>query len=311
MPRKKLNKLIDSINTLRDERITILGAVEKNDVSYLVSGTNNNTQPSINFEIDHLLHTHENFNSDFDSDFSYDHSHFFYTHDRRLIPKTDTHGIYECVIKTPVVSPFSEIAEVFVGDYKHVLGGAGSYLKTLRIQEDIVTEKDLVDIFSEWLSRSNTTVGQLFLIGGELGTGRTFIANKYIEYVISNDVYRSDNVIIIEDRMDFDVLLEKISFGRVCASSLVLIDELKVVGDMFAVNTLLDAGCDVVVVVEASSFCDINDALLLSVDTRNAPSTAMNVINHLCYKLITSVTNTLKGRVYRYSGYSPAHQLNL
>ena len=307
MSKKMLNELIDSIDTLYKDRMDIFKNTKKDNLCGLVDTVSSNENDLLNIEILPLsrTHTHNILNSDFYDDFSYGYSHFFYTHDRRLVPRVYPQGIYECSIKTAIGSSFSEIAEVFFGDYRQILEGAGDYLKTLRIQEDINAENDLVCIFSEWLSRSNTVDGQLFLIGGELGSGRTSIANKYIDYVIRHDIYRSDNVIIIEDKTDFDVLLDKISFGRVCASSLVLIDELNVVGDMFAVNTLLDAGCDVIVVVEASNFSDMSDALLLSVDNKNAPITAMTVTNHLCYKLITSVANTLQGRIFRYSGYSP------
>ena len=304
MPKRRLYELTKSITDLCAENTTLCKPNDFSDICYLTNHPQYTIDDSVTLEVGYLSTSNKDDQHLFGGDFHGDYNHMLYTHDRRLLPKSTNRNVYECDIKTPINSPLSELNEVFVGLYDKVLSKTVSYLKTLRVHKPINSTSDLYSTFSDWSSCDDVNNGRLFLVGGKACSGKTFVANSYVDYAISNKLYRSDNIIIIEESVDFDVLLDKISFGRIQPDSLVVIDELHTSGDIFSVNSLLEAGCDVLLVAKSDSFCDMNDSLLLNISSTNAINTAKNISKYLRFKLVCSTQQLPETTLYRYSSYA-------
>lgn len=129
----------------------------------------------------------------------------------------------------------------------------------------------------------------LILLGGELGTGKTTTALAVADYVINNGLYHCDNVLVLNNQEDFSVLLENISAGRTKESSLVVFDELRDSGDMFAVSTLLDANCTVIIVTPSVTFSDMIHYILSGLEGHNLRVIIEEVKTHLNYMVLHAV----------------------
>lgn len=304
MKKRELYSITNAIHNLCQTDIAYCSPVDDTDVCHLV----NTVEPrGFNFATLEISHPVLSDSDRLSGITSHPHDttpYFYYTHDRRLMPKIHEESLFECVVKIPQDSIFLELREVFIGNHNELLNKVVDHLSSLSIQQPVSDTKVLNAIFQQWALLHKEEEGKLILIGGDEGTGRTTIAQMYIDYIIANQTYCSDNVIIIEDKTDFDVLLDKISANKIHSKSLILFDEFHAAGDMFAVSSLLEAGCDVMVVVRATSFCDMSDALFLTVSTRNSVATIKEINKHLCHKLITLSEETTDGNTYKYSSYS-------
>ena len=161
-----------------------------------------------------------------------------------------------------------------------------SYIRSLFIFNGTKTDLPPAALMEDILDHLDPSSPSLILFGGVNGAGKTTTVKVLVDYVIDTHWYQSDDVIIINNDEDFTVLLDNISIGRVDHPAFVVFDELHTAGDMFAVSTLLEANCSVVVVTEAETFSGMAKALLRDLEGNRRDLIVEDVKKSLVYMLL-------------------------
>lgn len=193
-----------------------------------------------------------------------------------------------------VLSDLSSVASIAADN-------AVAYIKCL---SNFVSDKNTFppeNLIEDLTDHLNPEAASLILFGGEDGAGKTTTTLEIADYVIENGLYHSDNVLVLNDQEDFSVLLENISVGRIRKPSLIIFDELRQSGDMFAVSTLLAADCSVIVVTSATTFSGMVSEILEGLEGHTLNAIIDEVKTYLVYMVLHTTGGREGGSVNNYS----------
>lgn len=176
-----------------------------------------------------------------------------------------------------------------------------SHINSLFVFNGTKTDLPPNELIEDILDHLDPNGASLVLFGGVNGAGKTTTAKTLAEQVIYHQWYRSDDVIIINDNEDFTVLLDNISVGRVNHPAFVVFDELHLAGDMFAVSTLLEANCSVIVVTEANSFSGMINTLLRGLEGNRRDLIIEDIKASLVYMLLHDVGSVTADNYHKHT----------
>lgn len=218
-------------------------------------------------------------------------------------------GSWRCIVYKvaagvhTVLSDLSDIAEITINN-------AVSYIKCLSNYASEPSFFPPKKLMKNMVCHLNPEQASLMLFGGVEGTGKTTTTLELADYVIDNNLYRSDDVLILNNEEDFSVLLENISVGRIRKPSLIIFDELGRAGDMFAVSTLLAANCSVVVVTSANTFSGMINGVLNGLEGQNLAVITDEIKTHLVYMVLHTTNNESNNKYTTMTGLN-SRGLNL